>query len=179
MANFSQNLRSWATAPFGTQPFVGGGIKPYTITTQTPTQKRAAMGGYGGAISQISAQQASARRANEQRYAQIMDIYNKVIERAGPGGAFEKAGLGEIERARTRGVGKETQQMISSGMYGTTTAAGIERGWETDVGAPARLRLEDIMEQRLTSAQLGKAGAIERREDVYPDYSSLLQMLAR
>lgn len=134
---------------------------------------------YGGAIGQISAQQASAKQANIQRYAQIMAIYDKVIERAGPGGAFEKAGLGDIERARTKGVGQETQQMISSGMYGTTTAAGIGRGWEADVGAPARLRLEDIMERRLTTAQLGKAGAIERREDVYPDYSALLQMLAR
>jgi len=148
---------------------MSGFTKPYTTTTQYAAP----------AIRQVSAQQASAKQANLQRYAQMMDIYNRIIKRVGPGGAFEKAGLGEIERARTKGVGKETQQMISSGMYGTTTAAGIERGWEADVGAPARLRLEDIMEQRLTTAQLGKAGAIERREDVYPDYSSLLQILAR
>ncbi len=128
---------------------------------------------------QISGQQASATRANLQRYSQIMDIYNKVISRAGPGGAFQKAGLAQIESAKTKGVGKETQSLISGGMFGTTTAAGVGRKWEADVGAPARLRLEDIMEQRLTTAQLGKAGAIERREDVYPDYSSLLQMLAR
>lgn len=131
------------------------------------------------ASTQISAQQASAKQANLQRYAEIMDIYNKVIARAQPGGAFEKAGLAQIETAKTKGVGQEMQQMISSGMYGTTTAAGVGRGWEAEVGAPARLRLEDIMQQRLTTAQLGKAGAIERREDVYPDYNALLQMLAR
>lgn len=146
------------------------------IASQLAAQEAAAV---RRASSQISAQQASAKRANLQRYAQIMAIYDKIIARAGPGGAFEKAGLGEIEKAKTKGVGQETQQMISSGMYGTTTAAGIGRGWEADVGAPARLRLEDIMEQRLSTAQLGKAGAIERREDVYPDYNALLQMLAR
>ena len=146
------------------------------IASQLAAQEAAAR---RRASSQISAQQASAKRANLQRYAQIMAIYDMIITRSQPGGAFEKAGLGEIEKAKTKGVGQETQQMISSGMYGTTTAAGIGRGWEADVGAPARLRLEDIMEQRLSTAQLGKAGAIERREDVYPDYNALLQMLAR
>ena len=160
-------------------------LQPYSVTVPRgqehllpkPMARRGPL--YGGLIGQIGTQQASAKRANLQRYAQMMDIYNKIIARVQPGGTFEKAGLGEIEKAKTKGVGQETQQMISSGMYGTTTAAGIGRGWEADVGAPARLRLEDIMEQRLTTAQLGKAGAIERREDVYPDYSSLLQMIAR
>ena len=131
------------------------------------------------AISQIGAQSAAARRANEQRYAQVMAIYDRIIGRAQPGGAFEKSGLAQIETAKTRGVGQEMQQMISSGMFGTTTAAGIGRGWESEVGAPARLRLEDIMQQRLSQAELGKAGFIERREDVYPDISGMLQMLAR
>ena len=133
----------------------------------------------GGISRQIGAQQASANRANEQRYAQMMDIYNQVIARNQPGGAFEKAGLQQIEAAKTKGVGQETQSLISGGMFGTTTAAGVGRKWEADVGAPARLRLEDIMEQRRTTAQFAKAGAIERREDVGPNYASLLQMLAR
>lgn len=147
-------------------------VRPFTRTISKPNP-------YGGVIGQVSAQQASAKQANLQRYSQIMDIYNKVIARAQPGGAFEQRGLAQIEAAKTKGVGKETQSLISGGMYGTTTAAGLGRKWEADVGAPARLRLEDIMEQRLTTAQLGKAGAIERREDVYPDYNALLQMLAR
>lgn len=147
------------------------GLQPFTRTIG---------GGYaGGLISQVGAQQQSAKRANLQRYAQAMKIYEGIISRTAPGGAFEKAGLAQIETAKTRGVGREMQQLISGGMFGTTTAAGVERGWEADVGAPARLRLEDIMEQRRTTAQLGKAEFIERREDVYPDYSALLQMLAR
>jgi len=134
---------------------------------------------YGGLISQVGAQQASAKQANIQRRKQIESIYGRMMGMVQPGGAFEKRGLADIERQKTKGVGREMQQMISSGMYGTTTAAGTGRRWEADVGAPARLRLEDIMQQRQLGIMGQKAGFLERIEDVYPDYSSLLQMLAR
>lgn len=111
----------------------------------------------------------SARQANEQRYAQAMSIYDEIIKRYQPGGTFGKAALGQLEAQKGRDVGRETQQMISSGLYGTTTTAGLPTKWEAEVGAPSRLRLEDIMMQRLSQAQIGKAGFIERREDVYPD----------
>lgn len=111
----------------------------------------------------------SARQANEQRYAQAMSIYDEIIKRYQPGGTFGKAALGQLEKEKTRAVGRETQQMISSGLYGTTTTAGLPTKWEAEVGAPSRLRLEDIMMERLSQAQVGKAGFIERREDVYPD----------
>lgn len=153
-------------------PQTGGGLQPYTRTIQRVNP-------YAGFISQISRQQSSAKRANIERRKQIEGMYDKMMGMVGPGGAFEKRGLGEIEAAKTKGVGQETQQMISSGMYGTTTAAGVGRKWEADVGAPARLRLEDIMQQRQLGVMGQKAGFLERIEDVYPDYSSLLQMLAR
>ena len=159
------------TAFFGKYAGTGGRRPGYTRTIG---------GGYAGQLTgQISAQSASARRANIERRKQIEGMYDKMMGMVGPGGAFEKRGLGEIERARTKGVGQETQQMISSGMYGTTTAAGVGRRWEADVGAPARLRLEDIMQQRQLGVMGQKAGFLERIEDVYPDYSALMQMLAR
>lgn len=152
-------------------PQAGGGLQPYT---------RVVGGGYGGQLtSQISAQSASARRANITRRKQIEAMYDKMMGMVAPGGAFEKRGLGQIEAAKTKGVGQQMQQMISSGMYGTTTAAGVGKGWEADVGTPARLRLEDIMQQRQLGVMGQKAGFLERIEDVYPDYSSLMQMLAR
>jgi len=152
-------------------PRIGEGLQPYT---------RVVGGGYGGQLtSQISAQSASARRANIARQKRIEEMYDKMMGMVGPGGAFEKRGLAEIETARTKGVGGEMQQMISSGMYGTTTAAGVPKRWEAEVGAPARLRLEDIMQQRQLGVMGQKAGFLERIEDVYPDYSALLQMLAR
>ena len=153
-------------------PQAGGGLQPFTRTIQHAPA-------YSGLTRQIGAQSASARRANIQRRKQIEAMYDKMMGMVGPGGAFEKRGLGEIEAAKTKGTGKEMQQMISSGMYGTTTAAGVGRKWEADVGAPARLRLEDIMQQRQLGVMGQKAGFLERIEDVYPDYSALLQMLAR
>jgi len=153
-------------------PQVGGGLQPYTITTHRAPQ-------YGGLISQIGAQSASAKAANIARQKRIESLYEKMMGMVQPGGAFEKRGLADIERQKTKGVGQEMQQMISSGMYGTTTAAGVGKGWEAEVGAPARLRLEDIMQQRQLGVMGQKAGFLERIEDVYPDYSSLLQILAR
>lgn len=138
---------------------IAGGLdpsQPYTVTKQ-----------YGGGG--ISGEYSSARQANEQRYAQAMAIYDEIIKRYQPGGTFGKAALGQLETQKVRDVGRETQQMISSGLYGTTTTAGLPTKWEAEVGAPSRLRLEDIMMQRLSQAQIGKAGFIERREDVYPD----------
>lgn len=117
----------------------------------------------------ITQEYEAARKANEERYAQAMQIYDEIISRYRPGGEFQKAQLGELEKRKTRETGQEMQQMISGGLYGTTTAAGIPRRWEAEVGAPSRLKLEDIMMQRLSQAQVGKAGFMERREDVYPD----------
>ena len=148
-----------------------GGLKPYTRTIG---------GGYGGQlIGQVGAQQRSAKKANVARQKRIESLFDMMQKMVAPGGAFEKRGLADIEAQKTKGVGKEMQQMISSGMYGTTTAAGVGRKWEADVGAPARLRLEDIMQQRQLGVMGQKAGFLERIEDVYPDYSALMQMLAR
>jgi len=149
--------------------------KPSAYTTIT---QRAAPD-YSGIISGFQIAGARARAANIARQRRIESIYDEMMRRFQPGGAFERRGLGEIERARTRGVGQEMQQMISSGMYGTTTAAGIPRQWEAEVGAPARLRLEDIMQQRLTGIQMQKAGFLERIQEPYPDYSMLMSAIMR
>jgi hypothetical protein len=125
--------------------------------------------------SQLDREQESAKQANLARQKQITSMYDEMMQRFQPGGAFEKRGLGQIERARTKGVGQEMQQMISSGLFGTTTAAQTGRRWEAEVGAPSRLRLEDIMQQRLTGIQQQKAGFLERIEDVYPNYSALVR----
>ena len=132
---------------------------------------------YGGIVQAMSRAAAQARQANIERQKRIEAIYGKMIGRYQPGGAFERAGLAEIKRARTKGVGQEMQQMISSGLYGTTTAAQVPRRWEEEVGAPARIKLEDIMQQRLTGAQQQLAGFLERIEEPYPDYATLTQLM--
>lgn len=120
----------------------------------------------------------SARAANIARKEEIKGLYGQMMKRFQPGGTLQKTGLAKIERAKTKGVGQEMQHMISSGLYGTTTAAGVPRRWEEDIGVPARLKLEDIMAQGLTGVQTGLAGFLERIEEPYPDYNVLMQMMS-
>jgi len=154
-------------------------ISPFSLIKTKPWAYQQPGAQYGGLIGQVSAQQASAKKANIARQGRIEGLFDMMSKMVSPGGAFEKRGLADIEAQKKKGVGQETQQMISSGMYGTTTAAGAGKRWEASVGAPARLRLEDIMQQRQLGVMGQKAGFLERIEDVYPDYSSLMQMLAR
>jgi len=118
-----------------------------------------------------------AREANIKREREIRNIYGTIISQYETGGAFKVAGLADIERTKTRAVGAGTQQMISSGLYGTTTAAAIPVQAEAQAGY-ARLKLEDILQQRTTEAQRDLAGFAERIETPYPDYQVLMQAMA-
>lgn len=127
-------------------------------------------------LQRFQQQEESAKAANIQRYEQAMAIYDEIISRYRPGGEFGAAALGQLEARKVTDVGRETQQLISSGLYGTTTMGATGRRWEEAVGAPERLRLEDIQMQRLSEAQVGKAGFIERREDIGPDPGLIAQL---
>ena len=126
-------------------------------------------------FSKLSSQQLS---ANKKRKAQIEGIYDEVIARYGPGGTFGKSYLQQLESQKVRDVGAGTQNLISSGMYGTTTTAGLPGKWEAETGAPARLKLEDLMMERLSTAQLGKASFLENIQEPYPDYAALMSASA-
>ena len=160
---------------------MGSFTKPYKEAAPRTAQQipRQTYGGLtAGLTAGFQAAGAGARQANIARQQRIESIYSKMLAQYQPGGTFERGGLAQIERAKTKGVGQETQQMISSGLYGTTTAAGVGRRWEADVGAPARLRLEDIMGQRRIGIQQQKAGFLERIQQPYPDYSALMSAIA-
>jgi len=130
-------------------------------------------------LQQFQQQEEAAKAANLQRYQAAMEIYDEIISRYRPGGEFGRAALGQLEKRKVTDVGKETQQLISSGLYGTTTMAATGRRWEEAVGGPERLKLEDIQMQRLSEAQVGKAGFIERREDIGPDYGMIAQLASQ
>lgn len=129
-------------------------------------------------IDSINKASNQARQANVARQARIEGMYGEMLKSVGRGGAFEKAGLADIEEARVKGVGEETQSMISSGIYGTTTAAGVPAK-HRKIATQARLKLEDVMSQRELAIKQQKIGFLERIEDAYPDYSQLLSSLAR
>ena len=124
-------------------------------------------------IAQFQAQQERANLANEQRFQQGMEIFDRIIKQQEVGGTFQKATEAAIERGRVKSVAQGTQALVSSGLASTTQAAGLGKKFEEEVGVPARLQAADIQSQRLTEALTGKAGFIERREDVGPDFATI------
>ena len=140
---------------------------------------RFAMPSYSGMMggsnlqNELTSAVSQANTANQRRAEQAGAIYDEIINRYQPGGSFGKAALGQLETQKKKDVGKQTQGLISSGLYGTTTATGLGKQWESDVGQPSRLRLEDLMMERLSQAQLGKASFLERQEDVGPDLGQI------
>jgi len=129
---------------------------------------------YGALYENFLKREKGAREANLARESEIRGTYDQLI---GQGqGAFRTAGLADIERGKTQAVGAGTQQMISSGLYGTTTAASIPVQAENQASL-SRLKLEDIIQQRQNELKLGKASFVERIEQPYPDYSMLMNAM--
>ena len=127
---------------------------------------------YASLLANFEKREKGARKANIRRETEIRNIYANIINQGQ--GAARTAGFADIERTKTRAVGAGTQQMISSGLYGTTTAASIPVQAEQTAGLQ-RLKLEDMLQQRTNVAKLGLAGFVERIETPYPDYSALMQ----
>lgn len=126
-------------------------------------------------IAQYSEREEEARAANIRRQEQVTSIFDEIIARYGPGGTYGAAAEALLGQEKVRDVGATTQRDITRGLYGIRP---YEQEWEATVGAPARLRLEDIKMERLSQAQLGKAGFLERIEEPYPDYGALMQAVS-
>ena len=120
--------------------------------------------------------EAAALAANKAREAENRQTYANLIAQSETGGAAKVAGLAEIEKGKTQAIGAGTQQMISSGLYGTTTAASIPVQAE-NVASLQRLKLEDMLYQRTENLKLGQAAFVERIEEPYPDYNALMQAM--
>jgi len=147
-----------ATQRLGTRhQGTGGGTFDFTTLLQDFKQK-----------------EADALAANKAREDQINQTYADLIARSSEGGFMKEAGLADIEKAKTQAIGSGMQQLISSGMYGTTTAASLPMRAEADAST-SRLKLEDMLEQRTMGLRERQAGFTERISDPYPDYGMLMQ----
>jgi len=127
----------------------------------------------------IQSQQDSANSANLKRYDQMMTIYDEIIKRYAPGGTFGTSFEQLLASQKERDVGQSKQDLISSGLFGSESLAGTGNQWEASVGAPARLKMEDLRMERLSNAQIGKADAIERRTDTGPDYDAFANLMTQ
>jgi len=134
---------------------------------------------YQNIIARFQQQQEAARLMNEKRYEEALKLYSQIIEQYEPGGAFGEGYEAQLERTKTRDIAASQQALVSGGLFGTSVTAGLPKKWEEEVGQPARLKLEDVRMGRYAEAIEKKAGLIERREDVGPDYATIAQLSAQ
>jgi hypothetical protein len=130
----------------------------------------------GKLAEQFQAEFASAKEANIKRYQQALDIQDQIIAEYTPGGGFGAGYEAQLERQKTQDVGRVTQHAIDTGMFGVQTTGAAGQRWEAEVGAPARLQLEDVRRQRYTGALQAKEGVIERRTDAYPEFGLIADL---
>ncbi len=76
-----------------------------------------------------------------------------------PGGGFGKGVEAGLERGRVRSTASGLQSLISSGLAGTTMAAGLGKKYEEEVAAPTRAGVESERAQRLSSLSMALGGA--------------------
>ena len=120
--------------------------------------------------------QATANAANEARYQKGLAIFDKIISQFQEGGAFSQATEAALATGEKRSVAQGMQSLVSSGLSGTTEAATLGRQFQEEVGTPARLTAESERVRGYTGALGQKAGFIERREDVGPDFATIASL---
>jgi len=124
----------------------------------------------------VAQQETEAKATNIARETEIRGLYSSILNGlTGSENSLRASGLKDIETQSNKLVGNETQNLISSGLFGTTTAASVPTRVASEFSEPSRLKLEDMLRQRKTEAQLGLAGFVERIQNPYPDYNSLVQ----
>jgi hypothetical protein len=127
---------------------------------------------YGSAYDQANA--AAFERENE-----IRGIFDDIVGTYAPGGSYLKGAEAMIDRQKQKYVGSATQNLISSGLFGSTMTAGLPGKFEEEIGMPSRLKLEDMRTQAYTGALGQKASFIERIEEQVPDYGLMANLTAQ
>ena len=119
-----------------------------------------------------------AQAANEERYQQAMGISDQIVNMYSPTGSYGQGYNASLERAKSQSVSSGLASLVQSGLGATGGAASLATAWEQDVGAEARLKLEDLLIEKQAAALQNKISLIQSKEDIYPDYSQLYQAAA-
>lgn len=134
-------------------------------------------------LDQLQAQQVRTNLANKKREKEIRNLLSGVIEQYQPGGSFGAGVEADLARQKEKTVAEGTQAAISGGMAnvvgGTQAIGSLGRAFEEEIGAPTRLKLEDLRMERLAQAKQGLAGFVERIQNTGPNYDLIAQILNR
>jgi hypothetical protein len=116
---------------------------------------------------------ADTRAAQEKRYQELLAITEQVSGLYGE--KYRAAEETRLEGQKKKDVASGISNLIASGLANTTRASNLATTWEETVGTPARQTLESFLADKQAEALQMKAGIIERKEDVYPDYNQIFQ----
>jgi len=120
-----------------------------------------------------------ANQAALKRETEIRSLLDTIVSTYAPGGSYQKGMEAMLERQKQQYLGSATQNLISSGLYGSTMTAGLPGKFEEEIGMPTRAKLEDVRTQAYTGALGQKAGFIERIEDITPSFETIANLTAR
>ncbi len=126
---------------------------------------------------QMAALEKKQTAATKAREKQISAIYDSIISMFGAGGSYGQGVLASLDRQKTQDVASAAQSMVDTGLYGTTTTAGLGKKWEEEIGVPSRMKLEDVKAEKLSTAKLGKAQFLTNIEQPTMDYGLLSQLI--
>jgi len=78
----------------------------------------------------------------------------EAMARYKPGGGFGQGIEAGLQRGRTQALSSGMQNLVSSGLAGTTIAGGLGKKYEEEVAAPTRANLESIRADKLSALQI-------------------------
>jgi len=92
----------------------------------------------------------------------ITSLYDSMAAQYQPGGTYLKGIEEQLKRRKTGAMASGMQSLVSSGMAGTTQAAGLGKKFEEEVGVPTMAAAETDRIGKLTGAMMGKANFMQQ-----------------
>jgi len=92
----------------------------------------------------------------------ITSLYDQMATQYQPGGTYLKGIEEQLARRKKGAMASGMQSLVSSGMAGTTQAAGLGKKFEEEVGMPTMAAAETDRIGKLTEAMMGKAGFMQQ-----------------
>lgn len=92
----------------------------------------------------------------------VTSLYDTIAAQFQPGGSYTKGIEAQLARRKKGAMASGMQSLVSSGMAGTTQAAGLGKKFEEEVGMPTMAAAETDRVSKLTGALMGKAGFMQQ-----------------
>jgi hypothetical protein len=124
----------------------------------------------------IQAQWDASQQAVDERVQEVMGIYDKVAGMFAPGGDFGKGFNMLLDQTKGEFIERGLSDLTKRGLSNVTSAADLGIAFEQQTGAQQRASIYDRSMEKYASTLLGKAGTIERIEDVPPDLNRYAQL---